>query len=454
MRGNQVSTTYVAIIAGMGMLLSTLDSGIISIAMPYFVQIFHVKLNVIVWIVTLYTLTLSTTILLFGKLADRYGRLKIYMIGLALFSLSSLFCGLSNNIQFLILFRTLQGLSAAMIQATAIAVITTKLEKPEAIKAIGILGMLMGVGAALGPLLGGLMLSTIGWRWIFWFNIPICLITLLSCQKLKLTSKEILQDQTFNYFSLFLFGLSMTLLLLSMNYMTENIKFSSWLLVVMLLIFMGHFKIELKSKYRIIDYQLFKNIRFTASIISAFVTSATTAIVFILPPIFLAKLRYFDAWHVGLISFSTPLGMVIASRIFIPLSKKFSIETLMISGLGIITLSLMVLTMMNIHWSILFIILLLFVYGLGSGIFISSNIMHLTSQFPTNKQAFISSLLRMIQNAAIAFGVAASVLLINLKSSENLSLLIGIQHGWQLASILSLFALASLIYMYTQKKAS
>lgn len=454
-KDQQVSTTFVAMIAGIGMFLSTLDSGIINVAIPSFIQIFHTNLDTVIWTVTLYTLILSATIMLFGKLADRYGRLKIYALGLILFAVSSLLCGLSPNIQSLISFRTIQGLSAAMMQATAIAVITTKLDKEEMTKAVGILGMLMGLGPTLGPVLGGFILSSIGWRWIFWLNIPICLFALYGCQKLK-TTKEVLYDQPLNYFNLSLFGLSMMFLLLSMNYMSENINLAFYLFITMLITFSLHIYIELKSDHPIINYQLFKNIKFTAPMIGVIAMGGATAIAFILPPLFFEKLRQFEAWQVGLVSLSAPLGMVIASRIFARVTRILGIEIPMIFGIAIMTVSLMILTMINIHWTTSFIFFLLFIYGFGGGLFMTSNIIHLTSQFSKHKQAFISSLIRMIQNAAIAFGAAGSVMLISLKSTSamNSNLLLGIQHAWQLAAVLTILALASLIYMYFKAKGS
>jgi len=115
--------TKLALIAGLGMFLSTLDSGIINVAIPGLIDAFHSKISTVIWTVTLYTLALSASILLFGNLADRVGRLRIYKIGLIGFAVSSLLCGASLSITQLIIFRALQGLSAAMMQATAITMI-------------------------------------------------------------------------------------------------------------------------------------------------------------------------------------------------------------------------------------------------------------------------------------------------------------------------------------------
>jgi EmrB/QacA subfamily drug resistance transporter len=441
------TTTFVAVIAGIGMFLSTLDSGIINIAVPFFIQIFHATLNTVIWTVTLYALVISASIMIFGKLADRYGRLKIYVMGLTLFAISSLLCGLSPSIKFLITFRVFQGLGAAMMQATAIAVITTKLEKEEMTKAIGLLGMLMGLGPTLGPVLGGFILSTIGWRWIFWLNIPICLYALYGCYRLK-GANEILHPQSLNYFNLFLFGISMFLLLLSMNYMKKNITLALFLLGCTLITALLHILIEVNSRRPIINYQLFKNISFTAPMIGVIALGGATAIAFILPPLFFEKLRHFAAWQIGLVSVSASCGIVITSKIFGEFNEVFGKNITMIIGLAIMTISLILLAKINIDWNTSLIFALLFCYGFGVGLFMTSNILHLTAQFSLEKQGFISSLIRMIQNAAVAFGAAGSAMVISTRSTVTPNLLLGIQHAWLLAAALSFLALIALIYMY------
>lgn len=444
-----VSATFVAIIAGIGMFLSTLDSGIINIAIPSLIEIFHTKLDVVVWTVSLYTLVLSATILFFGKLADRYGRLKIYKLGLIFFAVSSLLCGLSTNILILIVARGLQGLSAAMLQATAIAVITTKLEKEDLTKSIGILGMLMGLGPTLGPVLGGFILSSMSWRWIFWLNIPICLYGLYGCRQLKNTKAEILYQEPLNYFNLILFGTAMLLLLLGIDNIAENVTLALSIFIAMLVIFSLHIYIELKSTQPLINYALFKKITFSAPMISVVAIGCATAITFILPPLYFERLHQYAPWQVGLVSLSAPLGMAIGASIFGRFTKRFGTGIPMIIGMSLMTIALIILTLIQIDWSTGFIFVVLFIYGLGGGLFMTSNTIHLTTQFTMQKQAFISSLMRMILNAAIAFGAAASSMLISAKPNF---LLHGIQHAWQLAAVFTTLALVSLIWMRVRKR--
>ncbi len=159
MKPAKESPLILALVAGVGMFLSTLDSGIINIALPSLMEAFQSNLSTIIWTVTLYTLILSASILLFGHLADRLGRMRIYVIGLILFAISSLMCGASTSVAMLIGMRGLQGLSAAMLQATAIAMVTTRLKDHSTIKAMGVMGTIISLGPLLGPPVGGFILS-------------------------------------------------------------------------------------------------------------------------------------------------------------------------------------------------------------------------------------------------------------------------------------------------------
>lgn len=120
-----VSDFFVVVTAGIGLLLSTLDTGIINVAIPTLVAVFHSTVTGIAWTVTLYTLALTGTIVLFGRISDRIGHLRVYTFGLVVFASSSALCGFSQSVVELIEFRILQGIGAAMLQATSVAIITT-----------------------------------------------------------------------------------------------------------------------------------------------------------------------------------------------------------------------------------------------------------------------------------------------------------------------------------------
>lgn len=430
-----------ASVVGVGMFLSTLDSGIINIAIPTLLKVFKTDISILIWSVSLYTLVLSATILLFGRLADRFGRLMLYEWGLSLFAISSLFCGFASNVWMLILFRALQGIGAAMMQATTLAILSTRLTGQAFAKAMGIFGLILGLGPLMGPVVGGVILSYFNWSWIFWINIPVCLLGLYGCKQLQPHS-EILHTANINYLNLLCLGISLFLLLLTLNVYSKNANAFHVVLLItfMTLIFYG--VLEIKTKQPIIQFSLFKKLNFTAPMLGIIAFGGATAVTFMLPPLYFEKLRAYEAWQVGIISFAAPLGVVVSARYSTYLSTRIGRRNSMLIGLFIFSSVLLSLSQIQLDWSVILVFLLLLLYGIGGGIFQTPCYMYLVSQFPVSEQAFISALTRMIQNLAIAIEATSAAALISFKSkSSNIFLLNGIQHAWMMSSTIALVAL-------------
>ncbi|WP_231035077.1 MFS transporter [Pectinatus frisingensis] len=182
---------WIVVVAGIGLLLSTLDTGIINVALPTLATAFHVNAASIAWTVTLYTLSIVGTIIIFGRLSDKFGHLKIYSLGLIVFTVFSVLCGFSQNILEIVGFRILQGIGASMLQATAVAIISTTVSEKHRDSAFGTLSALMGLDPVLGPSVGGAIISLCGWRWIFWINVPISIIGLIGCRYFLMRNKEV-----------------------------------------------------------------------------------------------------------------------------------------------------------------------------------------------------------------------------------------------------------------------
>jgi MFS family permease len=207
--------TKIVLLSCIGMFITVLNFGIMNVALPPLQTLFHTTTSIISWTISIYVLLLSCTILLFGKLSDRYGKIRIYGYGFVVFFIGSLFCALAPNVGLLIAARGLQGIGAAMIQANAVALITSMLPEHKRVKALSLLGMAMGLGPILGPALGGVIVSIISWRWIFLINLPICIWGFIEAKTIKdnllLAINEKLPTLQLGLFSLaivsFLFGL-------------------------------------------------------------------------------------------------------------------------------------------------------------------------------------------------------------------------------------------------------
>ena len=156
------------------MFMTVLDVSIVNVALPSIKTSLHVSDKSLQWVVTAYAITFGGFLLLGGRAADLFGRRRIFMVGIGLFSLASLVCGLAGSIGVLVAARAVQGLGAAMISPATLSIITTTFEEgAERNKALGIWGAMGGSGAAAGVLFGGILTRYAGWEWIFFVNVPV-----------------------------------------------------------------------------------------------------------------------------------------------------------------------------------------------------------------------------------------------------------------------------------------
>ncbi|MDF5758268.1 MFS transporter [Spongiactinospora sp. TRM90649] len=159
--------------------MALLDSTVVNVALPTLGRGLHADMAGLQWTVNAYTLTLAGLILLGGSLGDRYGRRKIFLIGVVWFAAASAACGLAPNIEVLIGARALQGVGGALLTPGSLAIIQASFARSDRPKAVGAWSGLGGVAAAVGPLLGGWLVESVGWRWVFLINLPVAVVVVL-----------------------------------------------------------------------------------------------------------------------------------------------------------------------------------------------------------------------------------------------------------------------------------
>ena len=200
-----------------GLFMIMLDNTVVNVALPTMEKDLHVSLSQLEWVVTAYALTFAALLITGGKLGDLYGRRRIFVLGLAVFTLSSLACGLASSAGFLIGARSVQGVGAALMNPASLSIITATFPPRQRGQAIGIWAGVSALALAIGPLAGGLITENLNWNWIFFVNIPVGVLGIVVSQLVIRESRDMSAEQSIDLPGLltsvgFLFSLSYALI--------------------------------------------------------------------------------------------------------------------------------------------------------------------------------------------------------------------------------------------------
>ena len=160
----------------LGFFMILVDTTIVTVATPAIISDLHADVNSVVWVTSAYLLAYAVLVLITGRLGDRYGPKNLYLLGLTVFTLASLWCGFTTTIEMLIIARVMQGVGAALLTPQTMSVITRIFPSDRRGQAMALWGATAGVATLVGPILGGILVDAFGWEWIFFINIPVGVI--------------------------------------------------------------------------------------------------------------------------------------------------------------------------------------------------------------------------------------------------------------------------------------
>lgn len=390
--------------AGLGLFLATLDTGIINIALPTLQTAWHTTAVTIAWTVVAYTVTLAGTVLFWGRLADRIGPQRLFWWGLIGFAVTSGLCGAAPTLGWLIAARALQGLASAMIQGTAIALATVGLPPAHRNLATGTLALLQGLGPVIGPALGGILLTWTSWRGLFWINLPVTipLIVLLARRNTPLpqgTGKPLPLDVMGN--GLLMLTVSTGLLALTVPGPMRAL----WMATAMIAA-VGTLWWERRSQTPLIPRGLWSSRTFWAAAGATVIVGGATALGFMVPPYMLHLWGHWAPWQVGLINLSAPLMLVVFSRPASRLLGRQSAARVMLGGLGLMAGAFAVLAITARNRSPILLVLCLGSYGLGAAAFFPANLTGILGVAGRDAQGVMGALQRMAINLGTAIDAA------------------------------------------------
>ena len=173
-----------------GAFIGQLDASIVTLTFPALQREFHAPMAAVQWVSLAYLLVLVGLLAVAGRFADALGRKLVYLQGFAVFGIGSLLCGLAGSLEWLILFRVVQAIGAAMLQANSVALVVTSVSRDRMRSALGVQAAAQALGLALGPVLGGVLVQSAGWRWVFWIAVPVTCLALVAGRYLLPRTRE------------------------------------------------------------------------------------------------------------------------------------------------------------------------------------------------------------------------------------------------------------------------
>ena len=407
--------------------MASLDRNIVLIALPTIALDLHTSFFTLVWIVLVYWLVTASVLLNFGRLSDMFGRVKLYNMGFALFTLGSGLCSISQTGEQLILFRIIQALGAAFLFSNSAAIITDTFAENERAKALGLNQTSIVVGSVIRLVFGGFLTSYLGWRSIFWVNLPIGIFaTIWSYAKLR--ELGVIRKEKIDWLGNTTFAGGLSMILLGVTLATFKIinPYEIFLSVVggfsLLVLFIIT---EKKVSRPMFDLSLFKIRLFTGGIIAIFLNALARGSFTLIMSFYLQgpsmKLSSLDA---GI--YLIPVSIALA--VFAPVSgwlyDKYKLRFFTSAGLLVSALGFFILTGIGVTISFYEVVMPLVMIGAGMGIFASPNRASIMTSVPSSRRgvsAGISTTFVMIGNS-FSIGLVFLIMtnIISLHTAEQL----------------------------------
>lgn len=403
---------WIIISASLAGFMVLLDSNIINISLPVIASYFNIPTGTVIQITLVYLLMLSSSLIIFGKLADMFGVKRIFVLGFTVFTFSSLLCGIAPNFFMLLLFRICQAIGGSMLLATSFSLITRLIPADRRGWAFGIFSPLTSLGMLIANPLGGLITGMLNWHWIFLVNIPVGLVAILAAVRTIPSDKNAKGRRKspgrFDFLGSFLSfaGLGLLVFFISRGNVfgwTSRLTLSGLLVALLLL---GLFILrEQKARNPILDLTIFKNRSFSFAILASMAGFGLMAGSAVLLPFYLTYGLHIDVTHAGFILMTFPVVFSLSSPVTGRLSDRVSKLRLTLTGmlLAAVSCGAFSLLLSHLHLGIVFSYMVFL--GCSYALFITPNNNLVMSLASANKQSISSSVFKLATNLGQMFGL-------------------------------------------------
>ncbi|MED4650250.1 MFS transporter [Bacillus pseudomycoides] len=396
----------------LGIFLCMIDTTIMNIALPAIQSSVNTSLEKMSWILNVYTMTIAVLAIPLGRIADIFGKAKMYIIGLIVFGGGSALCAFANTGDFLIFSRFIQSIGAAILFPTSMVIGVSAVPLAKRHIALSILGVTQGFSAAIGPVIGGVITGNLGWRWVFFVNIPICVIGVVLCfVMLQIKNEERIKSKI-DWIGLVLSSSAIfffTLVLVKGNTWgwLSNVAWICYITSILsLLLFI---LVERKVSAPMVNLQLFKDRTFVGASIVVILSNLFLVGVTVLLPTFLTKIQYRTEMEAAFLVTPISAMIFIVSPLSATLIKKLGKVFIILSGFIVMSIAYYWLQMIGVDSTSADIIIPCMILGAGYGLVVGPITILSASSFEGELLTASQSIVSMLRQVGIVLAVAIFV---------------------------------------------
>ena len=392
-----------------GQAIVGVDQRALLVALPTLTESFRTHLTTIQWTILIYDLILIGLVITVGRLGDLFGRRRFYSLGMLVFVIGSGLCGLAQSPAQLIFFRALQAMGGSMISANGRAIASESVPREERGKALGLTSVAFHIGFITGPSLGGFLVDTVGWRWIFYINVPLGLWGAYLAWKIMPETKNEEQKVSVDFVGALLLLLTNSLFIYAIDQLPRvgwhnagfllTITLSAVALALLVIT-------ELRTATPILLIDLFRNRLFSASMLSLFFVALSQSAINFLIPFYFQNIMGFSPAQVGWLIIADSVIIMITAPIAGSLSDRVGSRLLCTVGCSIIVVGQFLVAFLGPHSSVISIIFPLALWGLGWGLFNTPNQSAILGSVTTDRIGAASGTTATTARTGGALGVA------------------------------------------------
>ncbi|MEZ0342065.1 MFS transporter [Mycobacterium sp. pV006] len=393
----------------LSLLIVSMDATIVNVAIPAIRADLHATPSQLQWVIDIYTLVLASLLILAGATGDRFGRRRVFQIGLTTFALGSLLCSLAPDMNTLIAARLLQAVGGSMMNPVALSIVSQVFTGPvERARALGIWGSVVGISMAAGPIVGGLLIDLVGWRSVFWINLPICaaaiVLTAVFVPESKSPTMRDIDPIGQVLAVLFLFGVVYALIEGPVLGWTNPRTATAG--VVAAVAFVVFLRYESRRRDPFIDLRFFRSIPFSSATVTAISAFAGWGAFLFMMSLYLQGERGFSAMETGLIYLPIAIGALLFSPLSGRMVGRFGARPSLLTAGVMITIAAGMLTFLTATTPVELLLVVFAVFGIGFSMVNAPITNAAVSGMPLERAGAASAVTSTSRQIGVSIGVA------------------------------------------------